>query len=42
MVMKVSMKGFDCSLAVAAQFNIHIQIVPLPDRSVHVVDVTDY
>ena len=26
----------------AAQFNTHIQILPLPRRSVHVVDVTDY
>ena len=34
--------GNELSRFLEAQFNIPIQILPLPHRSVHLVDVTDY
>ena len=34
--------GEDLMRLLAVQLNIHIQILSLPDRSVHVVEVTDY
>ena len=34
--------GKELSRFLAAQFNIHIHILPLLDRSVHAVDVGDY
>ena len=34
--------GDELMLLRAAQFNAHFQILQLPDRSVHVVEVSDY